>query len=270
MRRRRHEFPRRRANRHVRLRLGQNLVPVRGEHRVQVLVRQRLVAFLNLALPAERVVLLGGHGRRARRRCRRRERVRVGGHHAGQLPRPGGRAAVAGRDERRLRARAKTQGRRVHGHVPRRLVPATARAAAGDAARGDVRGRRVPSVAPPRGFLRRRRGRGLILPLALRLRALPRVVVPRLRHAPVALLGFRRAQSRERDIAVALGGLARHQRAHRGLLRGLRRKSRLARRLLRLLALLLRNLPHGVVPLAIQLRLTHALGVRGRALVPRR
>jgi hypothetical protein len=259
VRRRRHQFPRRRANRHVRLRLGQNFVSVRGEHRVQILVRKRFVAFLNLTLPAERVVLLGGHGRRARRRRRRRQRVRVGGHHACQLPRPGRRAAVAGHNQRRLRARAEMQGRRVHGHVPRRLVPATARAAAGAAARGDVRGRRVPPVAPPRLSLRRRRSRGLILPLPLRLRALSRVVVPRLFNAPVAFPGF---TQRKR--------LARHHRAHRGLLRRRRRQSRLARRLLRLLALLLRNLPHGVVPLAVQLRLAHALGVRGLAIVPRR
>ena len=66
---------------------------------------------------------------------------------------------------------------------------------------------------------------------------------------------------RERSVAV-LRGAARHESPHRVLLRVPSRRPRLRRDALRLLPLLLRNLAHRVIPLALQLRLADALGVR--------
>mmetsp|Transcript_18179 Transcript_18179/g.45574 ORF Transcript_18179/g.45574 Transcript_18179/m.45574 type:complete len:411 (+) Transcript_18179:2372-3604(+) len=130
-----HQLARRRADGHVGVRRLEDLVALRREHRVQVVVGERPVALLDLALPAHLLDLLG--------------RRRAHGP-AAQRPQPAHHGRLRVDRAHRRRARRHAEGARRAGRAThRRLVPARALPGASAWHRHGAAhdGRRVPRVA---------------------------------------------------------------------------------------------------------------------------
>mmetsp|Transcript_47675 Transcript_47675/g.91032 ORF Transcript_47675/g.91032 Transcript_47675/m.91032 type:complete len:547 (+) Transcript_47675:2449-4089(+) len=170
------------ADRDVACRWVQDDVAIHREHAVQLLVRQRAVAFLDLALPTHRIVLLRRH-RAARSGDSACTQARGDGGGGGRLHarlRHGGHARGEGRSGTTHHGRGSAQTGRGAAHGGRRLVPARAVAlggGGGHAGRGGIPAVRAGSYAASSGsrpsIIQPARSGGLVPAIAPRRRAHP-------------------------------------------------------------------------------------------------